>query len=110
MNTMNMPGFTAEASVYKTKGRYYTTSISHELLSMSEGVELAGTCTCTAPGCDNPTCSCTCPPPQDPCQIKCGGLKSSCLRRSCFCDCAGGDFVCRDPSTTRCPCAEKVCV
>jgi hypothetical protein len=38
---MNMPGFTAEASVYKVKGHYHTTNIPNEGGGVSEGVRLA---------------------------------------------------------------------
>ena len=31
MNTMNMPGFTAEQSLYKTSGRYQMTSSTHRV-------------------------------------------------------------------------------
>jgi hypothetical protein len=89
---MTVPGFTAEASVYATQHRYLT--VMHGR-SMNNRVALAGTCTCSDPGCDNPTCTCSCPQ-QDPCDVLCGPMPPRgnttkyCNWLSCECRCNGG--------------------
>jgi hypothetical protein len=84
-NEMTVPGFMAEASVYATQYRYLT--VMHGR-SMNDGIALAGTCTCSDPGCDNPTCVCSCPQ-RDPCDARCGHL-SGCNLLACECTCNGG--------------------
>lgn len=64
---MTIPGFTAEASVYKVNGRYYTTSLPNQVSRISEGVGLAQWEEC------------------DYCRRLTG-----CARRSCNCECRGG--------------------
>lgn len=81
---MNMPGFNAESSVYVTQYRYMTAMRGY---AANNGVALAGTCTCSDPGCDNPTCTCSCPI-QDPCDV-CDRLVG-CNRLACECRCNGG--------------------
>ena len=89
---MNIPGFTASASAYKTSGRYFMTSMTSQI----GGVTLAGTCTCT-----DPNCTWTCPIP-DPC-ARCGSLPTPCARARCFCLCEGGIPVSCRPGPS-CPC------
>jgi hypothetical protein len=86
---MSMPGFSAEASVYRQNGHYYTTS--NWASAISWGLRVAGTCTCSDPGCDNPTCTCSCPQ-QDPCDARCGGISDNCKQRQCYCTCYGGKW------------------
>ena len=81
---MNIPGFTADSSIYVTKYRYLT---AMQGLAANNSIDLAGTCTCSDAGCDNPTCTCSCPI-QDPCDI-CDRLKG-CNRLACLCRCNGG--------------------
>ena|SRR5215471_10066320 len=84
---MNIPGFTADASIYRMNEGYYMSGVMNSV--NSEGVTLAGSCTCSDPTCANPTCSCSCPPPPDPC-THCASLPTLCARVRCFCTCAGG--------------------
>ncbi len=80
---MTMPGFTAEASVYATQNRYLT---GLQGWGLNNRVALAGTCTCTDPGC---TFSCPSPPPPPPppdCRRQCAGGRNT---QQC-CDCTGG--------------------
>lgn len=60
---MNMPGFTAEASVYKTKGRYMSVG-SHGASGRSGVVQSAqgDVCGCShLSGCARKRCYCECP-------------------------------------------------
>src|SRR5262245_40242876 len=84
---MTTPGFTADASLYATRQRYLTVMNGAGLNSR---VVLAGTCTCSDPGCDNPTCTCSCPQ-QDPCD-KCFAISDQCRQRHCLCQCVGGKW------------------
>ena len=80
---MNTPGFTAEVSVYATQNRYLT---AQQGWGLNNRVALAGTCTCTDPGC---TFSCPSPPPPpDPCDAVCRGHNP----RAC-CICSGGWWI-----------------
>src|SRR5215510_11261379 len=82
---MTTPGFTADASLYATRQRYLTVMNGAGLNSR---VVLAGTCTCSDPGCDNPTCTCSCPQ-QDPCD-RCYAISDLCRLRPWLCSCLGG--------------------
>jgi hypothetical protein len=60
---MDMPGFTADASLYKMKGRYATTA-SYGASEMSRAVRLAqgDDCNCNRlSGCARKRCYCECP-------------------------------------------------
>ena len=86
MSAMNMPGFSAEASVYKVARCYYRTSGRSRASAMRGVVGPAGACSCTDPGC---TWTCPVPPPPyDPCN-RCRRL-SGCAQKRCFCECDGG--------------------
>jgi hypothetical protein len=77
---MQIPGFNAEASLYKTTVNYHGTISQAAGIS---GVTLSASCTCTDPGC---TWSC---PQADPCLKFCSRL-SGCARQRCICICNGG--------------------
>jgi len=99
---MTLPGFTADSSIYRTRLSYYTAMGSGALGvpadPMASGdITMAGSCTCTDPGC---TWTCP-PPPPDPCQ-RCNSL-SGCARFKCFCKCAGGVLT---PPNPWFPCGE----
>jgi hypothetical protein len=86
---MNLPGFTAEASVYATQNRYLT---GHQSLGSNRGVALAGMCTCADPECTSFSCSSR---PDPDCEGACvGGVDT----QRC-CDCTGGIW---DPVRHRC--------
>ena len=93
MNIIRIPGFTAEDSLYATKQQYRGTQGT----GMRNGVTLAGTCTCTDPGCTW-TCPLPPPPPIDDCD-RCMRL-SGCARKICFCECGGG--ICVGPCCRFC--------
>jgi hypothetical protein len=81
---MRMPGFTAEASTYKSNIQYHVTHMTNQVMDIGGRVTLAaGTCSCTDPGC---TWSCPAPP-IDPCG--CDRLHG-CARIRCDCECNGG--------------------
>src|SRR5271166_4180910 len=87
---MTMPGFTAESSVYVTQNQYLT---GLQGWGLNNRVALAGTCTCSDPGC---TFSCPSPPPPplDPCRDVCrGGDSPAC------CSCQGCSY---DSVSRRC--------
>jgi hypothetical protein len=77
---MNMPGLTAEASIYKTNLQYRSTNTQG--ISMRNSVYLAGACKCTDPNC---TWMCLSPSP-DLCKIECQGLTGCALSRY-YCTC-----------------------
>jgi hypothetical protein len=81
---MTMPGFTAEVSVYASHNRYLA---GLQASGLSSRVALAGSCTCTDPGC---TFSCPLTPfsPSDPCRRKCAGQHFPNVTQQC-CDCMG---------------------
>jgi hypothetical protein len=83
MNAINIPGFTAEASLYKTNLQYHLASMQRG--GVSNSITLAGACTCTDPGC---SWTCPSPPPPDPCE-HCQGLTGR-ARFVCECECGGG--------------------
>jgi len=93
---MNIPGFTAEASVGVNVYRSYLKGMQGP--DMSNRLALAGSCTCTDPACDNPTCTCTCPI-VDPC-LQCDNIVDTCAKRKCLCTCNGGTIS----SSLRGPC------
>jgi len=93
---MNMPGFTAEASVGVNARGFYLAGRQDQ--DMSNRVALAGSCTCTDPQCDNPTCTCSCPV-VDPC-LQCDSITNVCAKERCLCTCNGG----RISSSLRPPC------
>jgi hypothetical protein len=70
---MTLPGFNAEASVYKVKWHYYTTSVPNQISRISEGIGLA-----QWDGDDN--CSYC---------LRFEGV----ARRRCFCTCSGGWWI-----------------
>jgi hypothetical protein len=80
---MTTPGFTAEASVYASQNRYLT---GLQGSGLSSRVALAGSCTCTDPGC---TFSCPSPPPPPDCTAECAGQHFPQVTQRC-CDCNGG--------------------
>ncbi len=84
---MNWPGFTAEAAIRGSQRQSYGEVFGHG--GSRSGVEMSGSCTCSDPGCENPTCTCACPPPPDPCD-RCLRLPNACARTRCFCTCEGG--------------------
>src|SRR5262245_59649791 len=90
---MNWPGFTAEAAIDATRKRSYLTRKQRR--RTSNRIALADSCTCTDPGCENPTCSCACPPPPPPCEVECRG-KLGCAKSRCICTCNGG-FIMNNP-------------
>src|SRR5260370_36774952 len=77
---MNIPGFTAEASVGVNAYRSYLAGAQGR--DTSNRLVLAGSCTCTDPGCDNPTCTCTCPI-TDPCD-QCDRNRTSAPKSDAF--------------------------
>jgi len=79
MSAMNMPGFTAEASVYKVKGSYYTASAPNRASGMREVVGLAGLDDCD----------------------RCSHL-SGCARKRCFCECGDNPGICIGPCCRFC--------
>lgn len=55
MNTMNMPGFTAQASLYKTSGHYHT-----DKHAINSSTQMISAIYLAAPGQDFPNHKCTC--------------------------------------------------
>ena len=76
---MNMPGFTAEASIYVTQSWY---RVSMQGSGSNDSVALAGACTCTDSNC---TWSCPVTPPPPPPPDECAHLKGAAR-----CNCEGG--------------------
>jgi hypothetical protein len=97
---MNIPGFTAEASVGVNAYRSYLAGAQGR--DTSNPLVLAGSCTCTDPGCDNPTCTCRCPI-TDPCD-QCDRISNVCAKERCLCTCNGGhiSFSPRPPCFFQC--------
>jgi hypothetical protein len=73
---MIIPGFTAEASVYRVKGYYRTTSVVGQVSGISEGVRLAVRHS-------NPNCLSDCTAWCDP------AWTANCSA-ACQCSCSGG--------------------
>jgi hypothetical protein len=55
MNSMNMPGFTAEISLYKTSGHYHT-----DRQALNSSTQMTGAISLAAQGQDFPDTTCTC--------------------------------------------------
>jgi len=79
---MTLPGFNAESSVYKPKGRYYTASIPNGASGIGSGVRLAlGPCRPERPGCFQ-NCMSQCEDDPYYCDV------------NCHCECRGGPPCC----------------
>src|SRR5215813_8026859 len=99
---MNLPQFTADASLYMAKASYRT---SGGALSIESGVfAAAGTCTCTDPKC---TWSCPTPPPPPFCYRGRPNCYGDCVTR-CVED-SGGDPFDACPHNCRCCCTGHPC-
>lgn len=93
---MKLPGFTAEAALHEAMNTYRPSGLMRQSAATRNGVVLAGTCTCTDPG-----CTWTCPTPQPPnACTRCEPL-SGCAKLKCLCECEGGIPVPVD-APTRC--------
>lgn len=108
---MNMPGFGAEVSLYKTSAYYHLTSgLGGEATSRVVPNLFYGCTPCSPsgwqyccpmprPGQPPPICrSVQCTPPPDPC-ADCKTVRNPCLRLECLCECDGGNPV---PGPGRC--------
>jgi hypothetical protein len=93
---MKLPGFTAEAAIYRAMSNYRPSGLTHKSSAVGGSIILAGTCTCTDPSC---TWTCPAPQPPNPC-TRCEPL-SGCAKLECLCICEGGIPVHVD-SPTRC--------
>jgi hypothetical protein len=80
---MNMPGFTAQVSVYKVNGNYYTARFTNGVSRISEGVRLAlgHSCHPERPGCFTN------------CMARCNDDPFYC-HVNCHCECIGGPPCC----------------
>jgi len=93
---MSMPGFAAQVSLYQSSGHYRSTTMQGIGI---DSIALAGTCTCSDPGC---TWSCPAPPPPDDCNRQCGHL-TGCARNRCFCEAdACGNGICHGSCCQTC--------
>ena len=93
---LSLPQFTAEAALYKSMSNFRSSGLMHQSSATGNGITLAGSCTCTDPGC---TCTCPASPPPNHCS-GCEKL-SGCAQLKCLCSCEGGIPVYVD-APTRC--------
>jgi hypothetical protein len=101
---MNIPGFSAETSIYKGVGRYYATGLLNRARPTGGGIRLAqGTCVCMDQNCND--CQTNCGDPSDcfgagldPGEVQtCVNGINACKNQCCLPSCSPCTQTCQYP-------------